>query len=271
MRVCLVIGLMCALAPAGAASERFSSGSARVALIELFTSEGCSSCPPADRWHGALRTDPGLWRDFVPVEFHVNYWDGLGWRDRLSTGEFTARQYAYASAWGASNVFTPCFVRNGYRWNPLRDAAGPPGTPAGVLAVDVGDDGVCRAKFTPAPAARPAPRGHEIHMALLGGGISSRVTAGENRGETLSHEFVVLGTASSVLSLDPGDPVERAAVALPHAAATDTVRRALAAWVTLRGELPPIQATGGWLPQADPADPPPSWQPAAPRVRLSDP
>src|SRR5271169_1771254 len=153
MRVCVVIGLLCVLAPARAAPERFSSGSARVALIELFTSEGCSSCPPADRWLAALRDDPGLWREFVPVEFHVNYWDGLGWRDRLSTREFTAREYAYASAWGASNVFTPCFVRNGERWNPLRDAPGTPGAPAGVLAVDVGDDGVCRAEFTPGPEA----------------------------------------------------------------------------------------------------------------------
>ena len=96
-------------AAAGVSGEplHFSSGPERIALIELYTSEGCSSCPPADRWLGALAGRQGLWKDFVPVEFHVNYWDSLGWKDRLSTPEFTAREYAYSSAWGAPNVYTP--------------------------------------------------------------------------------------------------------------------------------------------------------------------
>jgi hypothetical protein len=254
----MAVGLLCAAASFAAEPLRFSSGSTRVALIELFTSEGCSSCPPADRWLGALRADPGLWKEFVPVEFHVNYWDSLGWKDCLSTREFTAREYAYASAWGSASVYTPCFVRNGAPWKPLRGETGGPGGPgpvAGVLSIEVEDDGVCLAEFTPGPAAGAAPNGREVHLALLGGGISSRVTAGENRGETLRHEFVVLGIADKVLSRDPGIPGERAAVALPHPAAADATRRALAAWVTLRGELAPVQATGGWLSQSVPANP----------------
>jgi hypothetical protein len=252
MRIYLATGLLLAVALHAAEPLRFESGSARVSLIELFTSEGCSSCPPADLWLGSLRGDPGLWREFVPVEFHVNYWDRLGWKDRLSTGEFTAREYAYASAWGSNGVYTPCFVRNGSPWRPPRGApAGPsgPGATPGVLSVEVGVDGVCAARFTPGPDAGPAPAGHDIHLALLAGGISSRVTAGENRGQTLSHEFVVLGTADKALSKDAGSPTERAAVALPHPIAAGATRRALAAWVTRRGELAPLQATGGWLSQ----------------------
>ena len=87
-----------------AAEQRFSSGPAQVALVELYTSEGCSSCPPAERWLGELRTAPGLWRDFVPVAWHVDYWNRLGWPDRFSTKEFTARQYAVAAAWRSDSV-----------------------------------------------------------------------------------------------------------------------------------------------------------------------
>jgi len=248
MRVCVVIALLSALVPPGMASERFSSGPARIALIELFTSEGCSSCPPAELWLGQLRDNPGLWKEFVPLQFHVNYWDNLGWKDRLSSREFTAREYAYASAWGSGTVYTPCFVRNGEQWRPLWGTAGGPGPSTGLLSVVLGDAGVCRAEFIPGPAAKAGPDGDEVHVAILGGGITSKVTAGENHGETLSHEFVVLGMADQPLSRGPGDTSEHAEVALPHPIAAGASRRAFAAWVTLRGELTPIQATGGWLP-----------------------
>src|SRR5438477_9939189 len=72
----------------------FESGPARVHLLELFTSEGCSSCPPAEAWMTKLKDNPGLWHDFVPIAFHVDYWDHLGWRDRFAAKEWTARQQA---------------------------------------------------------------------------------------------------------------------------------------------------------------------------------
>ena len=64
----------------------------RVALVELFTSEGCTSCPRAEAWFGALKGESGLWKEFVPVAFHVDYWNHLGWSDRFSSEEFTSRQ-----------------------------------------------------------------------------------------------------------------------------------------------------------------------------------
>src|SRR3954471_82099 len=106
--------LSCLLAAAlGAAPARFASGETRTHVLELYSSEGCSSCPPAEAWLGSLRDAPGLLRDFVPVAFRVAYWDGLGWRDRFASKEFTARQYAYAAAWGSDGVYTPGFVLNG--------------------------------------------------------------------------------------------------------------------------------------------------------------
>jgi len=81
----------------GVAGEvQFTSGPEHVALIELYTSEGCSSCPPAERWRGSLRGEEGLWSRFVPVAFHVDYWISLGWADRFSEDEHTRRQRAYA-------------------------------------------------------------------------------------------------------------------------------------------------------------------------------
>src|ERR1043166_1377606 len=73
----------------------FQSSEQRTPLIELYTSEGCSSCPPAEAWLSKLKTEAGLWKDFVPVAFHVDYWDHLGWRDRFASAVFTERQRAY--------------------------------------------------------------------------------------------------------------------------------------------------------------------------------
>jgi hypothetical protein len=75
------------------------SGPQRVSSIELYTSEGCGSCPPAEQWLSGLRNDSRLWRVLAPVAFHVDYWDRLGWKDRFAQFAFTARQYAYARNW----------------------------------------------------------------------------------------------------------------------------------------------------------------------------
>jgi len=95
-----------------AAPVTFASTSRQTSLLELYTSEGCSSCPPAEAWLSGLKDNPGLWRDFVPVAFHVDYWNYLGWRDKWSRAEYSDRQQEYARVWGAANVYTPEFVVN---------------------------------------------------------------------------------------------------------------------------------------------------------------
>lgn len=239
-------GLLCLAAPLTAEPLRFSSGPARVALIELYTSEGCSSCPPADQWLGSLTGKSGLWKDFVPVEFHVNYWDSLSWRDRLSSREYTDRQYAYSAAWGSQSVYTPCFVRNGVEWRPLLGVADTPRDSAGILSVEMAETGFCRVRFMPVPGADHGR--YDVHLAVLGGGLSSKVTAGENGGRTLKHEFVVIGLAKSELAPDASGQGASANVAIPGTIVHDATRRGLAAWVVQRGDLVPLQATGGWLP-----------------------
>jgi hypothetical protein len=249
MRVILAIGLIGALASQAPADQQFSNGPARATLIELFTSEGCSSCLPADQWLRTLRSKPGLWKDFVPVEFHVNFWDTRGWKDRFSTPDITQREYDYATLWGCV-PYTPCFARNGVLWKPSWGIVGGTGAPMGVLSVSVADNGTCTVEFKPGAAARlPGDGSFEVHVALLGNGLISNITDGENSGQVMQHDFVVLGLTSQILTPAPGTaPVPlQAKVALPHPLVAEGTRHALAAWVTAHGEMEPIQATGGWL------------------------
>jgi hypothetical protein len=238
----MIAGVLHAAAPA---PSNFSSGVTRVSLLELFTSEGCSSCPPAERWLGSLRESPGLWRDFVPLAFHVNYWDRLGWPDRFATREFTARQRAHVATWGSDSVYTPCFIRDGAEWRPNGAPPTPLAEEVGVLRVSRVDAQTYRVEFH--PTKQGAKDKLDVHLALLGGGLSSKVTAGENRGETLRHEFVVLALESHALPRQATDNGYADELTLPHAQITDGPRRALAVWVTPSGKMTPLQATGGWL------------------------
>jgi hypothetical protein len=210
------------------------SGPARVALIELYTSEGCSSCPPADRWLSDLRDAPHLGRTFVPVAYHVDYWNRLGWLDLFSNRENTQRQYDYAAAWGTSSVYTPCFIRNGAEWRGAHTLSADVQT-AGILSAHYEGE-TLTASFSPTTRNRGD---YEIHAALLGNGILSRVTAGENRGETLRHEFVAL----QLVHGEVGKSLK-----LPRTTSHQVSRYALAVWVTAKGHYVPLQSAGGWLP-----------------------
>jgi hypothetical protein len=87
MRIPLIplLATLLSLAHACAEDRDFVSGESNVSLLELFTSEGCSSCPPAEEWTSQLRQNSLLWNQIVPVAFHVDYWNDLGWRDPYSS------------------------------------------------------------------------------------------------------------------------------------------------------------------------------------------
>ncbi|HSH39567.1 MAG TPA: DUF1223 domain-containing protein [Chthoniobacterales bacterium] len=213
----------------------FESKPTRTYLLELFTSEGCSSCPPAEAWLNNLKNEPGLWREFVPIAFHVDYWDRLGWRDPFASKAWTARQYQYSAQWKSGSVYTPGFVLNG---RELRDRRVPPRateTP-GVLKCIVSDAGEIAAEFK-RPSGDSSPV--ELHVARLGFDLSTNVKAGENSGRKLRHDFVVLSLERA--SMQSG----KAQIKVPSG--TASTRTAIAAWITAPGELEPIQATGGWL------------------------
>jgi hypothetical protein len=221
----------------------FQSGETQTSLIELFTSEGCSSCPPAEKWLSALKSNQDLWKKIIPVAFHVDYWDRLGWRDRFAKPEFTSRQQRYAGAWGDDSVYTPSFVVNGKEWRNWFGGNAMPITSAkvGVLRVSVGDDGKVSATFAPdTMQARPLA----LNVALLGNDLESDVKRGENSGRKLRHDFVVLQLAKSEMT-NQGN-LWTGTVLLSSNAETDKAT-ALAAWVKSGETAAPIQATGGWL------------------------
>lgn len=112
---------------AGAEPDCESHSTARrVAVIELYTSEGCNSCPPADRWVSSLPALGFSADRVVPPAFHVDYWDYLGWRDRFAQASFCARQRAQADHAGARFVYTPQLLLNGADFRqPLLDSGFP--------------------------------------------------------------------------------------------------------------------------------------------------
>jgi hypothetical protein len=229
------------LVAATAAELRFQSGEKQTSLVELYTSEGCSSCPPAEAWLSKLKSNPGLWKDFVPVAFHVDYWDRLGWRDRFAAGAWTQRQYAYASLLRGEPVYTPEFVVNGNEWREwFRNGRLPKSdTRVGILSATTND----RKKFS-ISYRRANLSDLEAHVALLGCGIDSKIGGGENNGRQLQHDFVVLDHRAMLMARDA--EIARANVAFEKTA-QEVPQTAIAIWITRAKQLAPLQATGGWL------------------------
>ncbi len=185
------LGLQAANAAApGAGTCSASSGAIPPTVVELYTSEGCSSCPPADRWLSALKAGPQL----LALAFHVNYWDRLGWPDRFASPAATERQRQLPPNREAGQVYTPQVLVDGGDWRrwPALPAARERGT---VPTLRLGRDG--GAAVAEIGALGPnAGAGYLAgylsgYWAVLEDGHETKVRAGENRGETLRHDHVV--------------------------------------------------------------------------------
>lgn len=212
-------------------------------LIELYTSEGCSSCPPADRWLSTLKDHPGLWHQLVPIAFHVDYWDYIGWKDRFARAEFTDRQRRYADEHSISTIYTPGLLSNGKEWRNFAWAA--PTTSRGrdvgtmIVKADIDELAI---SFQPVQAL--AVDKLVANIALLGFGLTSDVQAGENTGRELSHDFVVLEYARATMKFHDGSYT---ATARRPRSNVDANRYAIALWVSKEDEQAPLQAVGAWL------------------------
>ena len=237
MRTTLAMLLLSTALCAPVHASVFESGDTQTTLVELYTSEGCSSCPPAEARLAKLKDDPGLWKQFVPVAFHVDYWDRLGWPDRFASSVFTQRQYAYAARWQSGSVYTPAFVQNGREGDDPTPAAKP-----GRLRVEVNAKGEVVVTYQP---TAPPSSGLLVEAAPLASGVTSDVRRGENAGRKLAHEFVALDLLHA--SLERHGQTWMATLTLP----TKTVApaAALAVWVHAANDPAAIQAAGGWLPK----------------------
>ena len=188
----IATGVMYTLASTGFAMEngcRAQSGPQVAPVIELYTSEGCSSCPPAEQWLSALKASATS-RGAVVEAFHVGYWDYIGWSDRFAAPAFAARQ-RQAAAWnGLHTIYTPQVLRSGRDWPAWggADPFGPTG-PArvGITLREAGPDRF-EAEVTPAAGA---PATWSAYWTVTEDGYSTQVGAGENTGRLLRHDFVV--------------------------------------------------------------------------------
>ena len=181
------------------------SGARTVALLELYTSEGCSSCPPTDAWVSKLPT-AGFSRDrVIPLALHVDYWDYIGWKDRYANPAYSGRQREMARVGGAGFVYTPQVMLSGKDFRgsgsnaKLGDAVNginqtqPKASIALTLTLTLNPASPQLLELTGNVTIPNTPdRAHaQVYLALYENGLYSEVKAGENRGEKLSHDYVV--------------------------------------------------------------------------------
>jgi hypothetical protein len=177
-----------------------SSPRHRVPLVELYTSEGCSSCPPADRWLSARMPDATAGR-LLPLAFHVDYWDYIGWKDPFAQAAFTRRQHDSAAQGGTRTVYTPQVVVDRRDFPGWRNAGAfeaslssavrrPPGAD---LSMELRMDSPLRWKVSLRGKLVDADSSSRavVFLALFENNLETQVKAGENAGATLRHDYVV--------------------------------------------------------------------------------
>ena len=184
-----------AIQPAFAAECSAKSGAQTVPLLELYTSEGCSSCPPADKWMSGIKTDK-----VTPLAFHVDYWDYIGWKDKFSKAEYSDRQRKTAAFGGAGFVYTPQFVMSGRDfkgWDNSRLNEKIESSQKLASRANLSLDAVTKANgditlTASAQAVKPADaKNTDVFIALYENKLVSQVKAGENSGRELKHDYVV--------------------------------------------------------------------------------
>ena len=200
------------------------SAATRVTVLELYTSEGCNSCPPADRWVSALPAKGFTPDRVIPLAFHVDYWDQLGWPDRMAKAQFSARQRMQAERNRASVVYTPQLLLNGVDYR------------SSFSDIRFGER-VNELNRLPAAAdlflrQRPVISGVEVeldmrltqrgtagvsqtYIAITENRLQSAIKAGENQGKLLQHDFVVRELAGPLPMDETGSLHWKSAMALP--------------------------------------------------------
>lgn len=168
-----------------------------IPLLELYTSEGCSSCPPADKWISKITHGQS---EVTPLAFHVDYWDYIGWKDKFSKAEYSDRQRKTAAFGGAGFVYTPQFVFNGRdfkgwdnsRLNGAINKTQKLASRANLtLAAISHEDGSVALKATAEAVNAADAKKADIFVALYENGLVTNVQAGENVGRKLKHDYVV--------------------------------------------------------------------------------
>jgi hypothetical protein len=212
---------------------QFKSHVKQTTMIELYSSQGCSSCPPAERWMSKFINDSNLWTDTVPIVFHVDYWNDIGWVDPFSNSSNSERQREYHRQGKIRSVYTPGIIINGKEWR------------GGQYFLAEKDPGVLQASLTGRLLEVKFENKENLvlHVSILGTGIKTDVTSGENSDKVLQEDFIAL--SHQKIESDKG----MWQLELPEIKNKVALRYGLAVWVSYPGMNSPIQSTGGWLPK----------------------
>ena len=236
---CLLISGLFILTTARA-DLHLESGEHQQAMLELFTSEGCSSCPPAEKYLNEFYNHARLWKPYIPLAFHVDYWDYLGWRDVYAKREHSERQRFYAKTLNARTIYTPEFFLNGKEWRSGFYTRLPEikTSIVGNLIVDINDQSLT-AKFLHSQADI---NNTMLNIAVLGMNLRSQIKSGENRGREAMHQFVVLAH-KTVISNNNNWQTELPALQISNG----SNQKAVVVWVSEQGSPVPIQALGAYI------------------------
>ena len=243
IQIVFSLALLCSSFSVSADDLLIKSGAEKNRLIELYTSEGCSSCPSADKWISKLKSSDDLWEDIIPIAFHVDYWDQLGWKDELADKNFSDRQRQYRREGSISQVYTPGFVVDGQEWRGFfkRKMLNPPtSVNVGEIVLQINSSQL-NAKFTPQIETKNKL---VFHTAVLGFDIENEIQAGENSGKTLRHDFAVIAYDNKNVSLD--NNAFTTDIKLPQST-QEAGRKAIVVWISESNRQSPIQVVGNWL------------------------
>jgi hypothetical protein len=214
----------------------------RPVIVELFTSQGCSSCPPADAFLETLKSKPGV----VALSYHVDYWDYLGWRDTLGSPEYSQRQYDYAKSRGDMNVYTPQMIINGgthfvgSQTSKVSAGIAEARTSNGAQWVDIAMSDNRTDVMIDIAAGEPTKEA-TLWLMAFAPSISTDIKKGENAGKTVAYHNVVRKMVPA--GMWHGEPAK---IVLPR---ESVIPEDCKGWVALLqdGKVGPIigAATGG--------------------------
>lgn len=248
MRLALAALLLASMVPAHAQTCSARSGPHTAALVELYTSEGCNSCPPADRWLQSLGAQGYAPDRVVPLSLHVNYWDYIGWKDPYAQQRFSDRQRRLAQVMRARIVYTPQVLLQGRdfrRWHAGdfdREVARINArSPQASIALRL-EPGRKDTLVTDVEAGLLDPARHAdavLYLASYENKLVSSVAAGENRGRTLKHDYVVFEWVGPIPFTGGRIAERRALPLLPRA---DRANSGVAAFVQDRRTAEVLQA-----------------------------
>src|SRR4051794_20389746 len=193
-------------------------------IVELFTSQGCSSCPPADALIHDITNDPAMRGRVIPLAFHVDYWDSLGWRDPFSSAEWTQRQARYARTMRLSSAYTPQAVVNGSREFVGSNRA------AMSAALEKASNEKQQGEITLtarregnsliANIHATVPANDDLMLAIIEDGVTTKIEHGENAGRTLTNDAIV----RKLVQVRPGESTVRLDAAWRSLSATAFVQ-----------------------------------------------